>query len=242
MYFTKMTTAILAVTVTALLTGCSQEQSEKDMLAEAEFCLDDATNSSAANACMTKIEGLTSESRVCFLRCAAGFISAGVTSPQNLSQVLNSMSEGGSTASVLGLIAFDSQNLADTTFTYCTASKSEGMMLLGALAKSATVIASLTSGSGDIETQMQTAITDILDDLQNGNPSEQAEALENIVKIGGTIQTVYQTTCGTAIANEDICNSISDAAATLPGGIDVTTATPEELGQALLDYWKDLNH
>lgn len=240
MHLNKSMAALLALSLTALLTGCEAEQTEKDMIAEAQFCLDKAQDSSSANSCMSKIQGLTSP-QAYTLRCAAGFISSGVTSPQNLSQALNALKDGGSTAGILGAISFDSQALADQTFTNCALTKNEGLMLIGAMAKTATVLGSLASGSGSMEAQIQTVINNILTDLNSGSPSQQT--INDVVKIGGTIQSVYQTTCANGVgAIEDVCDSINGAIASVPGGVDVVNATPEEIGQALLDYWKNLNH
>lgn len=240
MGFSKNTAAVLTFSLVALLTGCT-EQTEKDMLAEAQFCLDKATDATAANACMTKIQGLTSKQSYA-LRCAAGFISSGITQPANLSTALNSMKDGASTASVLGVLSFDDQNLADTTFTNCSQSGDSGLELVAAMAKTATLIANLASGSGSLEAQMQTAITSIVTNLASGDPTLQAQAVASATEIGSTIQTVYQTTCSIAVtANSEMCSSINGAIAANPG-VDIVNSNPDDVGAALLDYWQNLNN
>lgn len=240
MQLNKATATILAMSLTALLTGCEAEQTEKDMLAEAQFCLDKATNSTSANACMSKIEGLTS-TQAYGLRCAAGFISSGTTSPANLSQALNSLQDGGSTAGVLGVLAFDSQSLADSTFNNCNLSKDTGLSLIAAMAKTATVLNNFASGSGSLEAQFQTAITTVLNNL-NGTPSQQTQAIASLNNIGGAIQSVYTTTCGgTTVVNTEICGSINGAIAAVPS-VNINTSTPQQIGDALLKYWQNLNH
>lgn len=241
----KLTTLFLCLGLATTLTACEME-SEKDMLADAQFCLDEATDASSAQACMSKISGLNS-AQANTLRCATGFISAGITQPAKLSEALNALSENGSTATVLSVLSFDDLTGAygaNKTFEYCNASNSAGLSLLGAMSKSASVIGNLTSGSGSLETQFQTAINDILTDLANaGDPTAQAAAIANAAAIGGSIVTVYNTTCGgnmTAMA--DICGSINSALDQVPGGADLVNMTEAEIGEALLDYWKDLNH
>lgn len=237
----KKNSAILALSLSALLAGCAA-QSEKDMLAEAQFCLDKATDATSADACMTKIQGLSSKQSYS-LRCAAGFIASGITQPASLSTALNSMKQNASTASVLGILAFDSQTLADSTFTNCTQSGDSGLQLIAAMAKTATVINGLTSGSGSIETQMQTAITSIVSNLTSGDATLQAQAVADASKIGGTIQTVYQTTCsGTVVVNQEMCNSINGAISASPVPVNMTTSTSQDIGKALLDYWQSTSH
>ncbi|XGC80218.1 hypothetical protein ACES2L_12880 [Bdellovibrio bacteriovorus] len=228
MRFSKLTATLLALSCTSLLlTGCEAEQTEKDMLAEAQYCLDDAQSETEADTCMTKISGLNSE-RANELRCAAGFYQ--VASPENLSQALNSMNEsGGSTAGVLGVLAFSSRDRVNATFNYCNASGSEGLQLLGAMAKTATILNDLGAvlGSGSPEDQ----IAAILDDLVN-NPDGAVAS-----DIGETIQAVYTASCAVTVSNEDMCGSINEALAANPG-VDINDpAQASAIGQALLEQW-----
>ncbi|MEN0058295.1 MAG: hypothetical protein AAGB31_05635, partial [Bdellovibrio sp.] len=112
---------VMAATFSSLLIGCEGEQTEKDMIAEAQFCLDDATDAAAADVCMTKIEGLTS-SQAYTLRCAAGFIAAEVTSPEKLSRALNAISDNQGTSVLLSTLAFPTKALAEKTFNSCNLS------------------------------------------------------------------------------------------------------------------------
>lgn len=241
MFFNKSAALMTSLGLAILLAGCAK-QSEKDLLAETQFCLDDAQDSTAVQNCVSKIEGINNK-QAYTLRCAAGFIASGITQPEKLSTALNSMKDGGSTAGVLGILAFEDQTLANETFNQCTLAEDSGLSLISAMAKTATVINNFASGSGSLESQIQTGITKILDDLTNGTPEEQEAAIANLANVGGTIQTVYQTTCGGAVSvNTDICGSIDGAIATAPGGIDIVNSTPDEIGQALLEYWQNTNH
>ncbi|MGZ3770207.1 MAG: hypothetical protein ACXVCP_17430 [Bdellovibrio sp.] len=239
MGFNKNAVTILALSLTAILSGCAQ-QSEKDMLAEAQFCLDKATNASSVNTCMAKIDGLTSEQSYS-LRCAGGFVSAGITSPANLATAMNSMKQNASTASVLGVLAFDNQTLMDSTFDNCSKSGDAGLKLVAAMSKTATVIYQLTNASGTIEQQMTNAITSIITNLTSNNAAAQAAAVASATQIGGAIQTVYQASCSLNSVNTQMCGSISGALAAAPS-INISTSSPQDIGAALLNYWQSTNH
>ncbi len=234
---------LLCLGLVSTLTACEME-SEKDMIADAQFCLDEATNAASAQACMSKISGINS-AQANTLRCATGFISAGITQPAKLSEALNALSENGSTATVLGVLSFEDLTGtygANKTFEYCNQSNSAGLSLLGAMSKSASVLYNLSRGSSanGLENQLIEAMTNILDDIQNGTNQEKLEAIANAAAIGGSIVTVYNTTCGSNMSSmADICNSIDSAISQAPGNIDIANATEEDIGKALLEYWQN---
>lgn len=233
------TAAILTMSLVALLTGCEAAQTEKDMLAEAQFCLDKATDSTAVNSCMSKIEGITSEEAYS-LRCAGGFIASGITQPESLSVALNSMKENGSTASVLGVLAFSSQAAADSTFNDCNQSGNSGLALLAAMTKTATALNSLMDPNlgGTIEQNFQTTIANLVADLAGGDQAAKDAAAAEATKIGGTIQTVYQASCGgTVDVNPELCGSIDGAITASGGAVDINSP-PADIGAALLQYWQ----
>lgn len=233
------TAAILTISLVALLTGCNPEQTEKDTLAEAQFCLDKATDAAAVDACMSKIEGITSEEAYA-LRCAGGFIASGITQPENLSIALNSMKQNGSTASVLGVLAFSSVAAADATFSDCNQSGNNGLALLAAMTKTATALNALIDPNlgGTIEQNFQATITNLVADLQGGDQAAKDAALAEATKIGGTIQTVYQASCGGTVAvNTEMCGSIDGAIAASGGAVDINSL-PADIGAALLQYWQ----
>nr|BFD60668.1 hypothetical protein CKG001_27750 [Bdellovibrio sp. CKG001] len=241
MFSKKMATLILGLGA-ALLTGCEAEQTEKDMIAEAQFCMDKARDEASANACVSKIAGLTSP-QAYTLRCAAGFISAEVTSAENLSKALDAMTDQGAGAtSMLTVLNFNNDiDLANQTALDCNRSGQKGLALIGALAKSSTALADAASklGLGSCGADLnscQSAIEDtIADILQNPNSTAAVEAVE---AIGGSIQAVYSATCGgTSVANSSICSDINQAAAA--AGIDIATEQNlAEIGKALLEQWQ----
>jgi len=245
MLFNKTTATVLALSLAALLTGCEAEQTEKDMIAEAQFCLDKAEDSSSAQACMSKISGLTSP-QAYTLRCAADFIGAGITSPQNLSEALTAINEGAGATSMLAALSFPSVSAVNSAFNNCNLSGNAGLKLIAAMSKSATTLANLGLGSctpGDLTTcdaaAIEQSITNLYNDLTSGSPS--ASAQEQVTDIVTSIQTVYNSTCGTNSGlNGDICTQINSAVAS--SGYNISTANPAELvdiGIALLNEWKN---
>jgi hypothetical protein len=244
----------LSLGVGALFLGGCGKQSEADMLAEAQLCLDKAT-SSTAQACALKIQALSSAQSY-IIRCSADFIEAGFDSPNKLADALNQVS-GGGTSGMLSALAFTTKlsnstnatnaSNADQTFEFCKKSEQKGLSMIAMLAKTATQIAGLVDdanlGTIDFahpETINAGSISTAISDLVNtSDPVLQAQAQETV---GSTVQAVYSSTCTAGSqANADICNQISAAAAAAPGGIDLTTSTPAEIGSALLSYWQSLN-
>ncbi|KYG62103.1 hypothetical protein [Bdellovibrio bacteriovorus] len=239
--------ALLATLSLALvLTGCEGEQTEKDMIAEAQFCLDKATDEASAMACTSKISGLTSP-RAYALRCAAGFIAAEVTDPANLSSALNAIQDNQGTTALLSALTFPRQDLMNDTFAACNASGQDGLALIGAMAKSATLLSNLSGGAfgsctsiSDCDSaQIESTINNLIAGLTSGDPTEEAEAAEAITQVTEVVQTVYATTCGgTQTANDDICGQINTALG--QAGVDIATTDPAEiveLGKKLLEQW-----
>nr|BFD68273.1 hypothetical protein HAGR004_32950 [Bdellovibrio sp. HAGR004] len=245
MFSKKMATLILGLGA-ALLTGCEAEQTEKDMIAEAQFCMDKARDEASANACVSKIAGLTSP-QAYTLRCAAGFISAEVTSAENLSKALDAMTDQGAGAtSMLSILNFKSKSLADKTFDSCNKSGQKGLALIGAMAKSATVLANAVSSFPSCGTDLsscdadmiESTINGLLADLSTGSGAAYESAVENVSEIAAAVQTVYTTTCNSSSqANSSICSDINQAAAA--AGIDIATEENlAEIGKALLEQWQ----
>lgn len=240
MFSKKMAPLILCLGLTATLMGC-EDQSTADKVADAQFCMDKATDATSANACVSKIAGITTPEAYT-LRCAAGFIGAGLTSPSNLSNALNAIKDNGSTASMLAYLDFGDTTTAATVFDNCQASNDQGLMLIAAMAKTATTVARYIpsgSSSSDATTQITDAINALLTDL-SGTPTQQQAAEAQLSSVGETIQAVYSVTCGTSDANTSICNSINDGAS--DAGVDISTSTAQQIGDALLNYWKSGQH
>lgn len=241
MFSKKIATMILGLSA-ALLTGCEAEQTEKDMIAEAQFCMDKATDAVSAKACVDKIAGLTSPQSYT-LRCAAGFIAADVTDAANLSKALQALSSNGSGATtMLTVLNFkNDKDLADETAKACNKSGQKGLALIGALAKSSTALAYATdklgfASCGADMAACQNSIEQAIDQILL-TPTAGA-APETLIAVGESIQSVYTATCGgTSVANTSICDDINQAAinANIP---DIAGADIDVLAQALLAQWK----
>lgn len=242
----KFTAVLAGLGFVAALSACSA-QSDKDKLMEAQFCLDEST-SATAQSCVSSIAYMqTSQSYA--LQCAAGFITSGVTSPANLSQALDSISNNsGSSTALLNALNMGNITLASDTADYCAKSGQTGFSLLGAMAKSATSLAkaasSLSVGScsslADCDvSEIEDAITQIKNALDGqASTISVSDATEAVEAIASSIQTVYTVTCGTGTANEDICGPIKSAITTT--GVDITDPNLDlvALGKELLAKWQ----
>lgn len=238
------------------MVGCGA-QSEKDLLAEAQFCLDSSTEGTAMS-CISKISSLQSEEANA-LKCSAGFIDAGVVSPQNLSQAITAISNDSSGGSMVMLasLSFGSgkETLAESTNTSCAKSGSSGFALLGSMAKAATTLSniggSITLGScanpnsctlQELSDGITENINSIVDAITNGDNADitETEAVDAAVGIASSIVDVYKATCGTVVINKDICGELDKAAENASGGPIDINAILSATGQQKQDLLKDL--
>lgn len=225
------------------ITGCN-EQSDADKVASAQLCLDKAT-ASTAQACAAMLVGIdTPQSYI--VRCSADFTEQGFDDASRLVTAINSVTgNSANTPALLSFLAFtkkpsNSNNTtnatnADQTFTYCEKSGQKGLALIASLAKSATQIAglanSMSSGINfsDPSTFTSSNIQKALTDLASSGTAS--------VPVGQTVQAVYTTTCASGSqANQSICDQLNSAA--VSNGINFTTSTPQQIGDALVNYWK----
>lgn len=134
----KMIQILPIIASIIILTSCAQKDSDK--IGDAQACLDKAKNSSQANTCITKVEGINSASAD-GIRCAGKFIGEGFSDPQKYITALNNLSGGGGITGLMGALSFSSQNditvdtdNAETTFGYCANSGGKGATLLAVFA------------------------------------------------------------------------------------------------------------
>lgn len=228
----KTTLAVALISVSLLgLTAC--QESEQDVIKDAQYCMDDARTSSQAQACISKLEGIETPAAY-VIRCAGEFISQGFTSPSRLVDVIDALKADGGTAGLLGFMSFTDLTSANRAFTSCTKSNQKGMNLLAALMRTATtitstdssIIAGLTANPPVYPTEQQ--VKDAIDNVLTAGNEE---------VIGETIKTVYQVSCGSGSpANADVCNQINDAAASYGG---ISSASAADIGAYLLNEWKN---
>lgn len=228
----KTAVTVLFLTLSQVgLSGC--QETEQDIIADAQYCMDEARTAAAAEACSAKLGSLQTPAAY-VIRCSGEFIAQGFTAPERLVSAIDQLKGTGGTAGLLGFMAFTDNASATRAFDYCVKSNQKGMSLLAALMKTATVIASTSTSivAGlqasppvfPTEAEIKTAIDNVLTD---GN-----EAV-----IGETVKAVYSVSCGSGSqANADVCTQIDDALANHGGA---GSATPAEIGAYLLDQWKN---
>jgi hypothetical protein len=210
------------------LTACSQ--SESDKVADAQACLDSSTPATA-QACMSKIEGVSSK-EASLLRCSAGFITEGLASASTLSNAFSAIGSGGGnpTLTMMGVLAFDSfgtdstsnQAFADETFNHCNDAGNPGFVLVASFSRMATTLAvagSLFDGTEITADELQTAVASL-------------STAENSV-IGSTAVAAYTVSCsGENPSNPTLCTEL-ETAITAAGGPSNT----EAIGAALSGAW-----
>lgn len=241
----NFTKALLIGFLSCGLMACEAEQTEKDIIAEAQFCLNKARGPAAVDSCMAPLQGLTSFYAY-ELKCAAGFAKADITSPENLSKALTAISgESPSSTVMLAALKFPSEADITTTFEFCKNSGRPGLKLIAAMSRSATSLSTFVGASCDTTdlescaSAIDVSLGGLVASLSGGSPT--AEEVKKVETIVESIQTVYQTTCSGAYnANSDICNQINSAAtaAQVP---DFMSQDPDDivaLGLELLKQWQ----
>jgi hypothetical protein len=224
----KKMAMVCALSMSAFLVSCGAKDSDK--VGEAQLCLDSATQATAA-ACMEKISGIETTS-ASLLRCSAGFITEGFTSATRFNSAFAALSNGtsNSTEGFLGVLAFNSKSTADLnvtfaneTYEHCAKSKAKGFMLLGSMAKTATVLSKL---AGTFTSGTQPSETDIANALATAGPTEKAA-------IGAAVITTYTASCQTGqVSNAQLCTDFNAALT----GVDTTDSAA--VGAAVVSYWQ----
>lgn len=238
MKYSSTLTPLLAIGLLSFLGACAAPQSEKDMMLEAQFCMDTA-NSSEIDGCLSKISHLKTEAASA-LRCAGGFIKAELTSPENLGEAINAlMDDGGGAVTMLGALKMSTDAEAEQTFKECNASGSSSYMLLGAMSRSSTKLATVLSSNASSDcTTLACSVDEVkkgLEELLNPATMDQTEVTAAINTIGETISVVYEVSCTGKKANTDICGMIDEA---LGPDAAAIVADAGQLGDKLLTYWK----
>lgn len=234
----KMLLSTLCLASSLALVGCGQ-QSEKDMLAEAQLCLDKASANNALS-CVSKISHLNSPDAHA-LMCSAGFVESGVVSPSNLAKAFTALSdENAGATTMLASLRFENSSLMNTTNESCKKSGSAGFALISAMAKTATTLASFGSGinlgsceaegdcleviAEDIQTNIDAFVTDLEKALDPHNsdltPEKEAKIIATAVDMAGSIVDIYEVSCGANVVSEDMCAEI-DTALQNPGGTPI---------------------
>jgi hypothetical protein len=232
--------AIAALAAGALLnTGCEKQEDQK--IAEAKECIDHATNSVTADACVAKIDGVQSP-QAYLIRCSADFIAQDFTSSRlatAFQKIKDNTSTGGTSATAAAMAYFVfAKNLpghtVDTAYSNCEQAGVRSMSRLATMAKMATTIAQ--AGLGSLTTldpsnpstfnpaAIQTAITTL---TNSNDPTTNAS-------VGTVAQQASAVYCnaGSSFASNDVCTKLNSAISA--GNGDAAT-----IGQSLLNLLKN---
>ncbi len=210
------TSIAVGISCCFLLVSCSSKNSELEKIADAQACLDSATQSTAAS-CAAKVEGLTSPGSY-LIRCVSLFIEDGLTSAERLSSAYEGLSSGGtgsdSSLNFISYVAFISgadwtarQATASRALNNCSLSLSPGLTLLSSISSMATTIGAI-SGSLNPDGSI-TNIDGAIAAIAAGGPAAQ-EAL------GSAALTAYNSSCTTPEEGTgDFCAQFSSTVASV---------------------------
>ncbi len=219
----------LSVCIVALifLTGCEDE--ETNAIAKAQKCLDGirggtvASRAASATNCKAMV-GSYSSSNSYSIRCAADFIGDGLDSTRISNAVGKMLDNNGANdpaMTLMGMIAFSSETVANTAFNDCTASGSAGYIYFASAARIGTLVAAAGGGAG----------TNVLNAILNGNTPSTADIQNAIANaagggasagqqaaVGSTAATLYSSQCAVITdQNAAVCNQIATAINSNPG-------------------------
>ncbi|MBX3032524.1 MAG: hypothetical protein KF865_01270 [Bdellovibrionaceae bacterium] len=236
----KITLSILSLLAAVVLLSCGGTK-DADQIGDAQFCLDklDAGATAAdVNACLEKIEGMTSPGAE-GLRCAGAFIREGFSSGKRFNDAFKAIdngASGSSLATLMGIVTFSSMgNLpADfsnvgSAFDSCMKSGSKGATMIVSFSYLTMAMISYFDNNAPITTctgnpcyDLETQTTDVantqklidLVDPSTGN----ADAIAAQTSIGAIIIASYNLSCTGSSANKDLCDvfqkAIDDAGGT----------------------------
>lgn len=219
------TSWILAVLSTIALTNCNAN-SEATRLADAQSCIDKSTPENVRS-CLTDVTGIET-ARAYELRCAVEYLERGFGQPDRLVSVFAPLTSGDSTSSpILGamsVLAFDNQDAARLTETYCNRSGRPGLVLIASFTSMATLIGGAGGALADLtnpnltEAQKEQALKDALTAIASDSGSN--------AELGSTVKNLTGTYCS-AGSTDPVCQ---DLIVTDSGGNELSD---EEVGQAL---------
>jgi hypothetical protein len=155
------------------LQSCADKKDEALLLTKAQSCLNELGTASVAEAqakapqCIAALGNLQTKEAY-QLRCAAIFISQGFSSAERLEKIMDQLKNSGSsnnnaTLTAIGFMVFSEGgsplDAAEQAMEYCKKSGSPGMTILASMAKTATVLNSVTSGIDTETSGINTACT-----------------------------------------------------------------------------------
>ncbi len=191
--------ALLLGSLFSVFTSCAEKDADK--IGDAQQCINKATKTTALG-CLSGISGLDSEASNA-VKCAAMFISEGLSDPARMYQIVQNASQAGNNGvnSAFGVLAFQGDdaltNATDVTKStlssaYCRKSKSPGLMWLSSLTSIATTVATVATPPYDASS-IQSGMLAI---AAGGDPVAQAA-------IGTAAVTAYTSNCADGGAQQD---------------------------------------
>lgn len=216
------------------LTAC--EDAETNAIAKAQKCLDGisggtvASRSASAANCKAMVGGYGSANSYS-IRCAADFIGDGLDSARIANAVGKMLDNNGANdpaMTLMGMIAFSSEAVADVAYSDCVASGSAGYAYFASAARIGTTVAAAGGGAG----------TNVLTAIANGqtpNPVDIQNAIATAAgggatvgqqaAVGATATTLYSSQCAVITdQNSAVCNQISSAINANPGNYQLIGA------------------
>lgn len=233
---------LLVLSSVLSLTSCGEK--DKDKLGDAQSCLDKALPSEAKN-CVAKIQDNQSEGANT-LRCAAYFIAEGFDQPEKYVDALSQIkkqptgcSSCSSTMGVVDVLSFAGAGTATTdaidtnlvnseqALEYCSNSGNKSYTLIATLARFSTIISMTYAKLSN--TNIEDAITSIL----NGDGTASAADL------GAIVSATHIVTCSDTQSADSSTKTIC---AELSTALDAGSGSNEDVGNCLLEKWKNKNY
>jgi hypothetical protein len=164
--------------------GC--ESAEDDKVAQAQACLDRATDATSADECSAKVDGVTGP-RAAIIRCSAIWIGQGFTTNStkflDAFRILKNNTSGATpTVAMMSFLAFDAaapltaNQVAAAAVTHCTETGIESLIMFANMAKLATALKALAGvGAGTTPTPEQ--LRDQVGNLTDQEAGEVAKAV-----------------------------------------------------------------
>lgn len=232
------TLILCAFLILPFISGCGSKDADK--IGDTQICLDNAT-AATANACLQKIDGLTSKAAYA-LRCAGGFITEGFDQPSKYIEAYKQLSTppsgcSGTCSPTLGamtLLTFSSMDNANSTYNNCYLSGSQGYTLLASTVKSATILARVANTIlGFTGTLTAANLESAAAAIANGTAASVATPSD----LGSVAITTYQLSCTTGNQNDNsqqLCKELSTAIDAGGGA-----GNPTGVGNSLLGTWQN---
>lgn len=227
----KLLVLLAAVLALPLLTACESE--EDRTLAEAEACINSATSTNV-DACMAKVDGLTSEDAY-LIRCSAHFIAQNITETRLASAFTNiksSSAVAGVTPTTIALsyMIFDETKLAHNVAVSksdCELSGAPSLSRIVSLAEIATTFAAAAGAANSGFTPGDTASVESF--IANFVANSPGTVAQDETTIGNLAVGIRENFCvnNSPFTGTDVCTKMNQA---FTSGV----GNPQTIGQQII--------